>query len=953
MIRTLHLKLLLLGCLILGTLQMKAQGWEKKYSPDLPMAINAIYPTHDGNYLTTGWDVGSSINHQRIMKVASNGDVIWKSDIDSLYGPDFANITQDHGLIILARGSTLVRVDSNGTQLWRRVIHPGRTASTNGNADIDTTDNHGFIFIYTAVDSTVSRYPIMYIDRLDSAGDLLWEQSYATTDTAPIPYALRNSRDGGFIISAGHNYQSGCYAFKIDGSGNILWQYPGLPQYFLYPSVSRDGNILLISAPLSPSVNGIIKLDQSGHTLWSQTYPTLSDSSFWFGLMGERADGTFALIGSRNYNNGFSSTDRFSLSIVDSTGHIGYFKKIATSNLGPNIETYETNYRGNISTPDGGYLFGGWIQNDPAGYSGFLIKTDSTGLVYPSLLSGNVFWDANNNCSKDAGETYMTPVYLTLTNGGDTFTTVTIDSGYFTLGLYAGSYGIQVQPPSPYWQASSCDPTGGTLAVGADTSILLGLTPILSSPYITINGHMGHQVICRPVVYTAQYCNTGTAPFTGSIEIDVDTMLRIDSASIHIASQTGNQLTFDVDTLGIMQCATIEVYCTVPCGVSYLNRTTCTNAQAFQDTIVNPSPLWDRSNLRMSVAYNPVTDSITFSLKNYGTGSMSGPKGMIVIEDNVILMTQPVQLPAATQIQQQIKANGSTWRATIDQTDYNPYSKFTTAAIEAAGTNTSGTVSLGYITQYPYNGYTSYQDNTCAEINGSYDPNEKAVAPKGAGPNQLVDTNVALEYTIDFQNTGTAPAYTVKVTDTLAPYLDIATARLEICSSHCQMQISGRNLIIFTFDNINLPDSSAGQQQSTGFVKFRVNQKPGNVNGTVINNKAGVYFDYNAPVITNTATVRIGQVLVTGIQNVYPYKAVQISAYPNPFLSNTTIKVEGENFSDLQLDIYGINGQLVKHQNAKNTNSFNVDRNELNTGDYVFKITSNGKPVGNGKIIVQ
>ena len=312
-----------------------------------------------------------------------------------------------------------------------------------------------------------------------------------------------------------------------------------------------------------------------------------------------------------------------------------------------------------------------------------------------------------------------------------------------------------------------------------------------------------------------------------------------------------------------------------------------------------------------------------------------------------------MQLIAGGQSLYKVKANGSTWRASINQTPNNPYSKFTTAAIEGVGIDSSGGVSTGYFTQYPYNGYTSYQYNTCAEIYNSFDPNGKYATPKGAGPDQLIDTNTVMEYTIDFQNTGSATAYLVSVIDTLAPYLDPMSLRLEMSSSPCQIVMLNSHTVSFVFTNIQLPDTSAGQLRSSGFVKFRINQRAGNAGGTVINNTANVYFDYNTPVTTNTATVRIGQVLVTGIQNIYAEKAIKISCYPNPFLANTTIKVDGEKFTDLQLDIYGTNGQLIRHQETKNNSAFTIDRNTLNTGDYIFKISSNGKPVGSGKIIAQ
>ena len=949
MIRTLQCKILLLGILIMATLQMTAQGWEKKYSPDAQMHISTIYPTSGSGYLVTGW--GQNNNFQRIMKIDDNGGVLWKVDADSIESVTFDNITQDRGLVMICNGNlvferNILRVDSNGNKVWLRPLHHELQPGYTGNADIDTTNDGGFICTYNLLDSTGGNTRVhIYVSRLDALGNILWDSTYYTSDTLAYSYSIRNAGDGGFIVGIYVN-RSQSITFKIDANGHRLWENRSVIQSASNPAlITRDGNIVLTA--FSNGRNSITKLDQNGNQLWSHTYVT-PDTVDW-GRPIERADHSYALIGVIRVNN----NDYFSLSLADSLGNVLLYKKLPTTNLGFNSPLLPTGYRSFASSHEGGYLTGGLLNQNLGDYSGFIIKMDSTGQVYPSSLSGNVFFDANNNCTKDAGEIYMSPVYVTLTNGTDTSTTVTADSGYFSLGLYSGSFGIQVQPPSPYWQASSCDLTSGSLATGADTSILLGLTPILSSPYITISGHMSRQVVCRPVVYTVEYCNTGTAPFTGSVQVNIDTILQVDSSSIVSASHIGNQYTFNVDTLGVMQCASINVYCTVPCDQSYFNRTTCSEALAYQDTIVNPSPLWDRSNLDMAVHYDPVSDTITFTLKNKGTGGMSGPEGLIVIEDNVILMTLPTQLPSGAQRLQQIKANGATWRATIDQTPYNPYSKYTTAAIEAAGTNTQGGVSLGYITQYPYNGFTSYQDNTCATVYASYDPNEKSVAPIGAGPNHLIDTNVSLEYSIDFQNTGTASAYTVVVTDTLAPYLDISTVRMEASSKPCQLQISGANLLTFTFNNINLPDTSAGQLLSTGFVKFRVNQNPGNPDGTVINNKAGIYFDYNAPVVTNTATVRIGQVYVTGITSVYGDKLVQISAYPNPFLTSTLIKVDGEKFTDLALDIYDISGQLVKHLDVKNANSFTIDRSGLNKGEYVFRITGNGKPVGNGKIIAE
>lgn len=44
------------------------------------------------------------------------------------------------------------------------------------------------------------------------------------------------------------------------------------------------------------------------------------------------------------------------------------------------------------------------------------------------------------------------------------------------------------------------------------------------------------------------------------------------------------------------------------------------------------------------------------------------------------------------------------------------------------------------------------------------------------------------------------------------------------------------------------------EEASHGFIKFAIAQTPGNVAGNVIQNSAGIYFDFNTPVITNTVS---------------------------------------------------------------------------------------------------
>jgi uncharacterized repeat protein (TIGR01451 family) len=135
----------------------------------------------------------------------------------------------------------------------------------------------------------------------------------------------------------------------------------------------------------------------------------------------------------------------------------------------------------------------------------------------------------------------------------------------------------------------------------------------------------------------------------------------------------------------------------------------------------------------------------------------------------------------------------------------------------------------------------------CFPVVASLDPNEKEVYPT------QVDTGGWLTYTIRFQNTGSASALNIRVLDTLSANLDPSTFQLLAYSAKNITQIFGK-VVIFNFPNINLPDSLTSDSASRGFVQYKIKVKSGVAPGATINNRASIYFDSNAPVLTNTVT---------------------------------------------------------------------------------------------------
>lgn len=140
---------------------------------------------------------------------------------------------------------------------------------------------------------------------------------------------------------------------------------------------------------------------------------------------------------------------------------------------------------------------------------------------------------------------------------------------------------------------------------------------------------------------------------------------------------------------------------------------------------------------------------------------------------------------------------------------------------------------------------------------GSFDPNYKSANPTGVGPQHFIENNIPINYYVEFQNTGTDTAFNIKIFDDLDNDLDINTLVVKKASHPMHYKIVNRQLQ-FYFDHILLVDSNKDYQKSIGFLTYSIMPRKC-VDGTVINNKADIYFDFNEPVATNTTFHTIGR----------------------------------------------------------------------------------------------
>ena len=93
------------------------------------------------------------------------------------------------------------------------------------------------------------------------------------------------------------------------------------------------------------------------------------------------------------------------------------------------------------------------------------------------------------------------------------------------------------------------------------------------------------------------------------------------------------------------------------------------------------------------------------------------------------------------------------------------------------------------------------------------------------------------------------------VSDKLDTNLDVTSFNiLGVSHNLSHFEIIPDNNLIFRFDSIMLPDSTSNPIGSNGYIVFAIKAKSGLPDGTIIHNQAGIYFDFNEVVMTNSTS---------------------------------------------------------------------------------------------------
>jgi uncharacterized repeat protein (TIGR01451 family) len=753
--------------------------------------------------------------------------------------------------------------------------------STSTSNDGDVTGNHGLKDIW--------------IVKLDALGSLVWQKSFGGSNNENAGNIIKTT-DGNYVVSGTSSSNNGdltanagdqdVWMFKIDDSGIIQWQnsFGGSGRevsnnikaiegsdgsiYFLTETGSNNGNV---SGNNGSTDMWLVKSNSSGVLQWQLC---LGGAGAEYSVdLKQLANGDLYAIG--NTNSSFPSFHGYSdfyVTRVTSAGTLVWQKCFGGTLDDVPLQIVSTEN-------DESVVLSGYVNNgggDVVGYQGYAVGSSTWVLKVSGV--GDIIWQQVLNASSVNGFADDGQIGI----GGAIKTN---DAGYL-VAAFSGQGSGKTNFHTPALYDSS----------GTD----IWMVKLTSSGTIDwercFGGYRGDLPRGLPIELSNNeyFVTAATNSSDGDIYVNYgkwdNWLLRLGAVNrIKGTVFVDNNLngTKDVgepfysDVLVKTKSSTDSAI-SIPYGGHFVNEVTTGN---YTTTVTPNLPYFNVVPSSFSNSYSTYfnTDSISFALqpisnvqdlvvsiipviparpgfaasyrvfyKNAGTTTISSGQISFIKDSRTTLLSSSPTASSPT-------GDLLVW-------NYSNFAPGDTASILITlhvavppTVNVGDTLSYSVIIDPVSGDVTPMNDSAILKqrVVGSFDPNDKTENNGGVITSDFISNGSYLQYTVRFQNTGTADAYNVTVRDTLGDRVDLSTLEMVSVSHPYSLSIENGNQLVWQFDNIMLPPSSVDEPGSHGYIVYRIKPKSDVAVGETIHNTASIYFDYNLPVLTNDATTLV------------------------------------------------------------------------------------------------
>jgi uncharacterized repeat protein (TIGR01451 family) len=563
--------------------------WQNSFGGSEGENPGEIARTPDGNYVIVGntgsndGDISGNNGGEDlwVIKISdSNGALIWQRALGgSRAEEDFEQqvVVANDGSIYAITGTFsndgyvsgnhgtgdngdiwLVKLNSTGTVLWTKCLGG---IGDDYNADIKIGPS-GDIFITGIVYNSFElpsfhgNVPDMgdiYLARVSPNGDLLFHKCFGSSfddytefrseilsvenDGSVVLNGLVKGGDGDVIGFHGPSGKTDIWLFKIDASGNILWQKTlggseddMVSDWWIYtgPNFFRDVT----------SLGNVIQTEDKGYLI---------------NAMVASGDGDINDFHAPPPNFGTPGLDIW-LAKISANGQLEWSNALGGSDYessGPVLEIGKNDFivTGASRSRDGD------VQTNAGYFDTWVLRTGPV-----NRIKGTVFIDQNSNGIKDASDSLYSDVTIKSVKGSETITTIPY-RGSFVIETDTGTYNTTLTPLYPYFTiVPTSHPSAFANYFNTD-SFSFALQPLPGIQDLFVN--VIPLARARPgfnMAYEIYYRNDGAIPVS-SVQISLvkDSRLNFLSAQPAPSSSNGDTLRWNISVLQPMAKGDIRI----------------------------------------------------------------------------------------------------------------------------------------------------------------------------------------------------------------------------------------------------------------------------------------------------------------------------------------------------------------------------------------------------------
>lgn len=330
-------------------------------------------------------------------------------------------VSNDNNLIICGNsgGKIIVtKISKLGKKIWQKAYGFGNSSRASG-----VTLLHEDIFICGITNRNISStHDDILLLKLNSTGDTLWTKTYGGEGTEYGRNIITTS-DGNLLIAADKSNSvdsllTHTQLIKLNTSGDTLWtaSYPSLEILQITHLVETKNGEYLVTGIPSTYGSYLLKASAAGQLIWIKKYGDLFDSKTAYSAI-ELANGDLLMCGS------YSKFSKSQVLLIKTTnnGNIIWEKQFGATNLREAGKSVKLN-------TDGSFIITGYSYDDSQGFKDIiLLKVGQNGnqvflKKFSSLYSEgiNLLKDTNDD-NIITGDHYGQNSFMTKTDNNGVF----------------------------------------------------------------------------------------------------------------------------------------------------------------------------------------------------------------------------------------------------------------------------------------------------------------------------------------------------------------------------------------------------------------------------------------------------------------------------------------------------------------------------------------------------